>query len=172
MTTDWVVSRVVDPAGRATARRADAVRPLPMTPARKRLCLAYALLSLVALAGTWHQNLYYLRLGVDPITANLKFWRDAFATPAATSITVDILLLVVAVFAWAVIEARARSIRFVWVYLIGGMFFSISVTLPLFLIARERRMASNEPLDLRLGDWLALATSTAIALFGTLRSFG
>ena len=35
--------------------------------------------------------------------------------------------------------------RLVWLYIAGGFFLAISVTFPLFLIARERRMAATEP---------------------------
>jgi len=42
-----------------------------------------------------------------------------------------------------VVEARRLEIRWVRAYLVGGIFVAISVTAPLFLIARERRLAAR-----------------------------
>jgi hypothetical protein len=45
-----------------------------------------------------------------------------------------------------VLEARRLAMRGVWLYLIFGMLVAISVTVPIFLINRERAMAAR-PLD-------------------------
>jgi len=39
-----------------------------------------------------------------------------------------------------VAEARRLGIRFVWIYVVLGLLIAISVTAPLFLVARERRL--------------------------------
>ena len=39
-----------------------------------------------------------------------------------------------------VIESRRLDIRFPWLYVVFGLLVAISVTFPLFLIARERRL--------------------------------
>jgi hypothetical protein len=41
-----------------------------------------------------------------------------------------------------VLEARKLGIRWVWAYVVFGVLIAISVTFPLFLIARERRLAA------------------------------
>ena len=41
-----------------------------------------------------------------------------------------------------VVEARKQGIPYVWAYIAGGMLIAISVTFPLFLIARERTLAA------------------------------
>jgi Terpene cyclase DEP1 len=46
-----------------------------------------------------------------------------------------------------VLEARRLAMRGVWLYLIFGMLVAISVTVPIFLINRERAMAAARPLD-------------------------
>jgi Gpi18-like mannosyltransferase len=52
-------------------------------------------------------------------------------------------LLLVPVFALMVIESRRLAIRFVWIYIVLGILVAISATFPLFLIARERRLAAR-----------------------------
>jgi len=62
-----------------------------MIISRKALCLAYGLIAVLALVGTWGNNVGYLNLGF--LGANLKFWGDTLANPASRSITVDIFFL-------------------------------------------------------------------------------
>ncbi|TAL26158.1 MAG: DUF2834 domain-containing protein [Aquabacterium sp.] len=107
-----------------------------MKISRKALCLAYGLLAVLALAGTWGNNIQYLSLGF--LGANLRFWQDTLANPASRSITVDVLFLFVAVSIWMFLEARRLGMRGAWLYVILGVFIAISVTFPLFLLNRER----------------------------------
>ena len=44
-----------------------------------------------------------------------------------------------------VLEARRIGLRFVWAFIAVGFAIAISVAFPLFLIAREVRLASNAP---------------------------
>jgi hypothetical protein len=55
-----------------------------------------------------------------------------------------------------VIEARKHAVRFVWLYIVGGLLIAISVTFPLFLIARELRIGRKEPTRLGPIDTTAL----------------
>jgi len=48
-------------------------------------------------------------------------------------------------FVWMVLEARRLGMRGVWLYLLFGMLVAISVTVPIFLINRERALAAREP---------------------------
>lgn len=111
---------------------------LPVTT--KVLCGCYAAIALVALVATWSQNAAYLG---QPATFLTAFLHDLTLTPAARSITADILLFFLAAAILMVVEARKHGIRFVWLYLIGGVLIAISVTFPLFLIARELRIAGT-----------------------------
>jgi hypothetical protein len=43
-----------------------------------------------------------------------------------------------------VLEARRLGMRGVWLYLLFGMLVAISVTVPIFLINRERALAQRE----------------------------
>ena len=74
----------------------------------------------------------------------VTFWRDAKVTPASRVITADILLFGLAAMILMVIEAPKHNVRFVWAYTVGGYLVAISVTFPLFLIARELRMSTSD----------------------------
>ena len=113
-----------------------------MAVSRRALCLAYGLIGVLALIGTWGNNLDYLHLGF--LGANLHFWGDTLVNPASRSITVDLFFLGLAMFVWMVLEARRLGMRGVWLYLLFGMLIAVSVTFPVFLIQRERALASRE----------------------------
>jgi hypothetical protein len=126
-----------------------------MPRSRLLLCWIYAAIALVALVGTWHQNLSYFNPGEGWLIgfglATGRFWLETLATPASTSITVDLGLLLLPLFMLMVIESRRLGIRFVWIYIALGILVAISVTFPLFLIARERRLAARgEGAELRI----------------------
>jgi mannose/fructose/N-acetylgalactosamine-specific phosphotransferase system component IIC len=56
-----------------------------------------------------------------------------------------------------VAEARKHGVKYVWAYFLVGAVTAISVTFPLFLIARELRIAKTDPTVLRRGDTIGLA---------------
>jgi len=114
-----------------------------MPISRKALCVAYGLIALLALVGTWGNNIAYVGLGF--VETNMTFWRETLANPASRSITVDLFFLGIAMFVWMVLEARRLGMRGVWLYLLFGMLVAISVTVPIFLINRERALAAREP---------------------------
>jgi heme/copper-type cytochrome/quinol oxidase subunit 2 len=67
-----------------------------------------------------------------------------------------------------VVEARKLRVSFVWLYVILGFAIAISVTFPLFLIARERRLAKADTtpsaVKLTATDILGLAVTTVVVL--------
>jgi hypothetical protein len=113
-----------------------------MSISRKALCVLYGLIALVAVVGTWGNNVQYLNLGI--LGANVHFWQETFVNPASRSITVDILFLSLAAIVWMLLEARRLSIRGIWVYVLVGVFVAISVAFPAFLIHRERVLAARD----------------------------
>ena len=64
-----------------------------------------------------------------------------FGNPAASSISIDLLLFLSSASIWMVLEARKLRVRHVWAYIVFGFVIAISVTFPLFLVARERALA-------------------------------
>lgn len=127
-----------------------------MHVSRKVLCVIYGVIGLVALVGTWVNNLQIKATG--PIDANVQFWTATLATPASRSITVDIMLLGLPVMIWMVQEARRLKMRFVWLYIVFGSLIAISFTVPVFMIQRERALARSNtpPGELSAGDVIGL----------------
>ena len=59
-----------------------------------------------------------------------------------------------------VAEARRFGIRFIWIYVVLGALIAISVTAPLFLVARERRLQALQP----VGEPTVLTPSDLVGL--------
>lgn len=136
-----------------------------MPTSRKVLCAAYAAIAVTALIATWRQNLAYQNGAADFFSS---FWRETKVTPASRSITVDILLFFLAAAILMVIEARKHGVRLVWAYIVGGVFIAISVTFPLFLIARELRMNASEAKSLNAKDTALLVLLAVVFLGATI----
>lgn len=110
---------------------------------RSRLAFFYGVLAFLALLATWNQNLHYFGgAAADSGSAAATFWKDTLANPAAASITLDLGLLLIAVVIWMVLEARRLGMPYVWLYIVGSFLIAISVTFPLFMLVRERRLAT------------------------------
>jgi hypothetical protein len=120
----------------------------------KVLCAVYGVIAFAALIATWSQNAAYFD---NPGGFLLDFFKDSKVTPASRSLTVDIVLFFLAAAILMVIEARKHSVRFVWAYIVGGLAIAISVTFPLFLIARELRIGRTEAPRLGALDTILLA---------------
>jgi len=134
-----------------------------MTLSRKALCTIYGLIAIATLIGTWGNIISYLPLGL--VGANLKFWPETLVNPASRFITTDLFFLGLAVFVWMVLEARRLRMRGVWLYLLFGALIAISVTVPIFLINRERKLAELEPAGsnrMMPGDALGLVAAAAV----------
>lgn len=136
-----------------------------MTRTRQTLCFFYGVVALLALVGTWGNNMQYLPLGF--VGANARFWQETLANPASRSITVDVMFLFLAVSVWMLQEARRLPMKGAWLYVIFGMLVAISVTFPIFMINRERALArldGGTPVgSFRTGEWLLLAGCAAMA---------
>lgn len=130
------------------------------------LCVFYALVALTALIMTWGQNLLYFQ-GPNPAGFG-QYLLDLKVNGAARSFTVDIGLFLLAGAGLMVVEARRLGVKFVWLYVLLGFAIAISVTFPLFLIAREMRLAKTETtpsaVKLTVTDIAGLALTTAVVL--------
>lgn len=123
-----------------------------MPTARKVLCVVYGAIAVFAAAATWTQVGPY----ADSLTGIfVTFWQDTKVNEAARFVASDVVLLALAVGVLFVFEARRLHMRFVWVYLIGGVLIGISITAPLFLLAREVKLGATPvprltPIDMAL----------------------
>lgn len=110
-----------------------------MTDSSRNLCIAYGVIAVAALIGTWSQNLAFLAV---PNNGGVPgFLQMAMANPAAASLTIDLGFFCLAAVIWMVVEARRVGVRFVWVYVVLSFVIAISVMFPLFLIARQLKLA-------------------------------
>ncbi len=113
-----------------------------MSVSRKILCYVYGLIAVLALVGTWANNVPYLHLGF--LKFQWAFWTSTLANPASRSITVDIGFFGLVVFIWMILESRRLGLRGVWLYPALFMFVGTSVFVPIFLINRERALAARD----------------------------
>ena len=115
-----------------------------MAVSRKVLCAVYAMIGVVAFAGTWGNVLGLV--GEEGFSAGtIRFWQDTLVNASSRFITVDLLFLGLAIVVWMVLEARRLRIPGVWLYVVAGLLIAISLTVPLFMIQRERKLAALEP---------------------------
>ena len=138
-----------------------------MSNRSRLLCFFYAVVALVALYGTWSQNLAYFGPGA---AGGASFLPDLRVNPASRSISIDIGFFLLAAAAFMVFEARRIGQRFVWVYIALGFAIAISVTFPLFLLGRELRLASTVPVNppsqiVRTLDLIGLAALSALSIY-------
>ena len=115
-----------------------------MTIQRKTLAWIYGLVAVLALIGTWGNNIHYMSAGLSPLDVNILFWKETLANPASRSITVDILFLSIPVTIWMMMEARRLQMRGIWFYLVGSLLIAVSMTFPLFMALRERKLAATQ----------------------------
>lgn len=101
----------------------------------------------------------------NPARFLLDFLNDSTVTPSSRSVTVDMLLFFLAAMILMVIEARKYGVKFVWLYIAGAFAIAISVTFPLFLIARELRIGAADAPRLHLRDTVLL-TAAAVLIAG------
>jgi hypothetical protein len=133
-----------------------------MAMSRQVLCVVYALIGLVALVGTWGNNIAYLHLGM--VGANIRFWQETLVNPASRSITVDILCLALAAIVWMLLEARRLSMRGAWLWVLFGVFVAMGAAFPWFMVHRELVLGKRKPSS--NGGTLAAADIVGIGLVG------
>ena len=127
--------------------------------ASKVLCAVYAVIAIAAFVATWSQNAAYFDRGASFLE---PFLNDSRVTPASRSLTADILLFFLSAAVLMVLEARKHGVRFVWLYIVAGVSIAISVAFPLFLIAREVRVAKTAPSRLGAADTVGLAVFATV----------
>lgn len=109
-------------------------------PARTlAVVLAYAVLSVAGLLGTWYFNLAYR--GTDG--TYLEAW---FANPASSSAAVDVIVAALAACLFYAVEGRRLGWRRRWLLFVPLTFVvALAFALPLFLLLRELHLARVAP---------------------------
>jgi len=113
-----------------------------MTRNDRILMAVYGVIAGVALIGTWWNNiLFFQEAGT---WSGVAFIEACFANHAAASISIDILLFGVAAMVFMGVEAKRLGIRFLWLYILLSFLIAVSVMFPLFMIARQIRIAATD----------------------------
>jgi hypothetical protein len=113
-----------------------------MTTKDRLICTTYALIALLALPATWMNNIAFMQ---QPNNAFMDFINAAYVNAAAASLSNDLLFVATAASMFMVIEGRRVGVRYVWLYIILSALVAISVTFPLFLLARHLKLTNTQP---------------------------
>jgi hypothetical protein len=113
-----------------------------MTTKDKLICVTYGLIAIVALPATWINNIAFMNQATN--NSMLDFIRAAYVNAATASLSNDLFLVAGAACVFMAIEGRRISLRYVWLYILLSALIAISVTFPLFLLARQIKLASEE----------------------------
>lgn len=98
--------------------------------------VAFLVLALAGLAGTWTFNVF-------AIVQMRDFIGDLVSSgPAVSSITVDLLVVAVAGSIFILVEGRRLGMRFAWLYVVLSGVTAFAFTFPLFLAMRQRRLTA------------------------------
>lgn len=98
------------------------------------LAIAYLVIAVVGLVGTWWFNALAIVQMNDFVTDLVT------SGPAVSSITVDLLVVAVAGSVFILMEARRLRMRLAWLYVVGSALTAFAFTFPLFLAMRQRRI--------------------------------
>ena len=108
----------------------------------KLLCGIYLALAVAALIFAFGNTVAYLiSEGNGGITG---FFAAGYVNFATSSLTNDLLIVAVAAIVLMVAEARRLKVRYAWVYVAASFLIAISVSFPLFLIARQLKLAEDK----------------------------
>lgn len=108
----------------------------------KLLCGIYAVLAIAAVVFAFGNTIaYMLSDGNGGITG---FFAAGYVNYATSSLTNDLLIVALAAVVLMVAEARRLGVRYVWAYVAAGFLIAISVAFPLFLIARQLKLAEGK----------------------------
>jgi hypothetical protein len=104
---------------------------------------AYLVLAGLGLVGTGYFNLQWLMGDFDHSVTG--FAEAAFANSASSSFGVDLTVAFLAGVLFMVVEGRRTGMRNTWIYVVLSAVIAFAFAFPLFLWARERRLASTAP---------------------------
>ena len=95
----------------------------------------YGVLAAVGLITTWFFNLRFSGQG-----SYLAGW---FANDAASSAATDLIVLALAASIFMIAEGHRLGLRWPWVYVLAGFALAMAFAVPLFLLVRERALATG-----------------------------
>jgi predicted alpha/beta superfamily hydrolase len=100
----------------------------------------YFVIAAIGLITAWWLN-GIASLEAGSFAAGLALYADAwFGTPVDWVLSVDLLVVAIAVVIFMIIEARRLGMKRVWLYFLVSGFTAIAFTFPLFMAFRERAL--------------------------------
>jgi hypothetical protein len=106
---------------------------------RRLRCALYATVALLALIGTQTELFRHFHRHGTVAT----FLTDPVVNPAASFLTIDVVAVAVVALIFMVAESRRLGLPRLWLYVALTFVVAISVALPLFMIERERHLATH-----------------------------
>ncbi|WP_431237809.1 DUF2834 domain-containing protein [Mycolicibacterium aichiense] len=111
----------------------------------KLLCGIYLVLAIAALVFAFGNTVaYMLSEGNAGLTG---FFAAGYVNYATSSLTNDLLIVALAATVLMIAEGRRLGVRYLWAYVAAGFVIAISVSFPLFLIARQLKLADRNRLS-------------------------
>ncbi|WP_225792650.1 DUF2834 domain-containing protein [Agrococcus sediminis] len=121
-------------------RSGGAAAERPAAPRGPGVAIAWFVLSAVGLVGTWWFNIAFIAEA-----GGLGYLEGWFANAAASSASVDLLVVAVAASIFMLVEgARLGWARWVWALVLLSGLTAIACTFPLFLGLRELALRRRE----------------------------
>lgn len=96
----------------------------------------YAVLAVGGLVGTWWFNIQSIRAGDDYLAG----W---FASPAASSAAIDVIITAIAACVFFVLEGRRLHLRVGWLMVPLTFLVAVAFTFPLYLALREHHLSTQ-----------------------------
>ncbi|WP_396925334.1 DUF2834 domain-containing protein [Mycolicibacterium sp.] len=108
----------------------------------KLLSAIYAILAIAALVFAFGNTIaYMLSEGNGGLTG---FFAAGYVNYATSSLTNDLLFVALAATVLIIAEGRRLGVRYVWAYVAAGFLIAISVSFPLFLLARQLKLSATK----------------------------
>jgi Terpene cyclase DEP1 len=112
-----------------------------MTIKDKLICATYALIALLAIPATWINNIAFIK---QPNNSFMDFVNAAYVNAAAASLSNDLLFIAIAASMFMAIEGKRVGVKYTWLYIVLSGITAISITFPLFLLARHIKIINAQ----------------------------
>jgi Terpene cyclase DEP1 len=101
----------------------------------------YAAMAIAGISLTWYFNIQFmLQQGGFSIA---DYTHAINVNPAASSISIDIFTAAFTFIFWSFFESRRLGMRHWWIYILLTFGIAMAFAFPLFLLMRERKIASS-----------------------------
>jgi Terpene cyclase DEP1 len=101
----------------------------------------YGILAIAGIGLTWYFNIQFM---LQQGSFSLAEYTSAInINPAASSISIDIFIAAFAFVFWSFFESRKLGMRHWWIYIVLTFGIAMAFAFPLFLLMRERKLASQ-----------------------------